>query len=113
MNAMLYMPGKDDPIAVLDHVDVVTMNDNHTLSPERVFFRTRRLGNTKKMIELVRDEKLVLKLADGRSGSVLLQHTSLDSKGQSVGVLRVVGSLNPDQTAQPKSTQRSEESQEA
>ncbi len=98
MNAMLYMPGKDEPIAVLDHVDVVTMNDNHVLSPERVFFRTRVLGNTKKMIELLRHEKMTLKLADGRSGDVLLQHTSLDSVGQSVGVLRVLGSLDAEQT---------------
>lgn len=101
MNAMLYTPGKEEPIAVLDHVDVVTMNDNHTDSLQRVFFRTRRLGTGKKMIELVRDHKMTLRLADGRSGSVLLQHTSLDSEGQSVGVLRVLDSLDTEQeTAQ-------------
>ncbi len=97
MNAMLYMPGQEKPIAVLDHVDVVSMNDNHKLSPDRVFFRTRRLGTTKKMIELVRDERLTLKLDDGRTCNVLLQHSSLDSEGQTVGVLRVLDSLSVEQ----------------
>lgn len=95
MNAMLYLPGKDEPIAVLDHVDVVRMNDNHKLSPERVFFRTRRFGSGKKMIELFRDAKFTLKLSDGRTCDVLVQHSSLDSKGQAVGVLRVLDTLEP------------------
>ena len=97
MNAMLYMPGKEDPVAVLDHVDVVGLNDNHKASPERVFFRARRFGNLKKMIELYRDEKFTLKLSDGRSGSVLIQHSSLDSEGQAVGVLRILDTLEVEQ----------------
>ncbi len=37
MKAMLYMPGKTEPVAVFDHVDVVRMNDNHTPRRERIF----------------------------------------------------------------------------
>lgn len=97
MNAMLYLPGKDKPIAVLDHVDVVTMNDNHAHAPDRIFYRTRRFGDGKKMIELFRDAKMTLKLSDGRTCSVLIQHSSLDSKGQFVGVLRVLEGLGESQ----------------
>ena len=97
MNAMLFMQGKDDPVAELDHVDIIGLNDNHKVSPERVFFRARRLGNGKKMIELYRDEKLMLKLSDGRSCNVLIQHSSLDSDGQAVGVLRILDTLEPEQ----------------
>ncbi|MFN2204256.1 MAG: hypothetical protein ACK2UO_23905 [Caldilineaceae bacterium] len=93
MNAMLYTPGKDEPIAVLDDVNVVSMNDNHSASPERVFFSTKKLGTGKKLLELIRDEKMTLKLDDGRTGSVLLQHSCVDSEGKSVGILRVLDSL--------------------
>jgi hypothetical protein len=93
MNAMLYSPGKDEPVAVLDDVSVVSLNDNHKVSPERVYFSTKKLGTGKKLLELIRDEKMTLKLDDGRTGSVLLQHTCVDSEGKSVGVLRVLDSL--------------------
>jgi hypothetical protein len=46
------------------------------------------------MLELHRDEKMTLKLEDGRVANVLLQHASLDMKGQHVGVLRVLGGFD-------------------
>jgi hypothetical protein len=94
MKAMLYMPDKKDPVAVFDHVEIVKMNDNHKLAPSRIFFRTRRLNAGKIMVELHRHTKMTLKLDDGRTCSVLIQHSSLDSKGESVGVLRVLEGLN-------------------
>ncbi len=94
MKAMLYMPGKTEPVAVFDHVDVVRMNDNHTAAPERIFFRSRQLNAGKTMVELHRDRKMTLKLDDGRTCSVLIQHSSLDAKGGAVGVLRVLGDLS-------------------
>ena len=94
MKAMLYMPGKAEPVAVLDHVDVVQLNDNHKPAPERVFFRTRQLNAGKTMAELHRDRKMTLKLDDGRVCNVLLQHQSLDSTGSAVGVLRVLDRLS-------------------
>jgi len=94
MKAMLYMPGKTEPVAVLDHVDVVQLNDNHKPAPERIFFRTRQLNASKTMVELHRDRKMTLKLDDGRTCNVLLQHQSLDSKGSAVGVLRVLDRLS-------------------
>lgn len=93
MKAMLYLPNKSNPIAVLDSVDIVQMNDNHKAAPERVFFRTRRLSAGKAMVELHRDTKMTLKLDDGRTCNVLIQHSSLDSKGETVGVLRVLDQL--------------------
>jgi hypothetical protein len=42
---------------------------------------------------LHRDAKLTIKLDDGRSTTVLFQHSSLDMEGNAVGVLRVVGEL--------------------
>ena len=36
---------------------------------------------------------MVVKIEDGRTGSVLLQHASLDMAGNFVGVLRVLGEL--------------------
>lgn len=94
MKAMLYLPDKSDPVAVLDSVDIVQMNDNHKLSPERIFFRTRRLNAGKTVAELYRDAKMTLKLDDGRTCNVLIQHSSLDAKGEAVGVLRVLDRLD-------------------
>lgn len=93
MKAMLYMSGKKDPVAVLDQVDVVTMNDNHSKSPQRINFKSSALNAGKTMIELVRDRKMQLKLDDGREANVLLQHSSLDMEGNAVGVLRVLGEI--------------------
>lgn len=93
MKAMLYMPTKDDPVAVLDEVQVVTMNDNHKASPQRITYKTARLNAGKTMVELHRDEKFVVKIEDGRTGNVLVQHASLDMAGNFVGVLRVLGDL--------------------
>lgn len=93
MKAMLYMQGKNDPVAVLDEVNVVQMNDNHKTSPLRVTYKSQALNASKTMLELHRDEKMTLKLEDGRNASVLLQHNSIDLKGNAVGVLRVLEGL--------------------
>lgn len=93
MKAMLYMPDKEDPLAILDEVKVVTMNDNHKASAQRIAYKTAQLNAGKTMVELHRDEKMVVKIEDGRTGSVLLQHASLDMEGRFVGVLRVLGEL--------------------
>lgn len=93
MKATLYLPGKDKPAAVLDDVKIVQLNDNHKLAPERIFYRTRHLNADKTMVELYRHASMKLKLEDGREGHVVLQHTSLDSQGNHVGVLRVLDGL--------------------
>lgn len=93
MKAMLYMPNKQDPVAVFDEVQIVKMNDNHADAPYRITYHSDRLNAGKTMVELHRDTKLVLKLEDGRSLDVLLQHTSMDSEGRAVGVLRVLSGL--------------------
>jgi hypothetical protein len=93
MKAMLYMPKRDEPVAVLDEVKVVEFNDNHQSAPVRVFYSSKSLNSGKAMIEFHRDEKMLLRLEDGRSGDVLLQHSSLDMNGNAVGVLRVLGPL--------------------
>ncbi|HRW06826.1 MAG: hypothetical protein KDE47_16875 [Caldilineaceae bacterium] len=94
MKATLYMTGKTDPVAVLDEVQVVEMNDNHREAPFRVNFKSKQLNSGKTMIELYRDTKMRLRLDDGREANVLLQHSSLDSKGNAVGVLRVLGAMS-------------------
>lgn len=94
MKATLYMTGKQDPVAVLDEVQVVEMNDNHSAAPFRITFTTKQLNAGKTMIEMHRDSKMRLRLDDGREASVLLQHSSLDSKGNAVGVLRVLGAMS-------------------
>ena len=48
------------------------------------------------MVEMHRDSKMTLKLEDGRTCSVLLQHASMDSTGNAVGVLRVLDGLSDD-----------------
>jgi hypothetical protein len=93
MKAMLYLTGKNDPVAVLDEVQVVEMNDNHREAPYRINFKSSQLNASKFMLELHRDKKLQMRLDDGREANVLLQHTSLDSKGNAVGVLRVLGEI--------------------
>jgi hypothetical protein len=93
MKAMLFLNNQETPVAVLDETTVVAMNDNHKSAPVRITYKSYRLNSSKTMIELHRDEKMVVKLEDGRSGSVLLQHTSLDMEGNAVGVLRVLGDL--------------------
>ncbi|MCB0064201.1 MAG: hypothetical protein KDE19_18890 [Caldilineaceae bacterium] len=93
MKGTLYITGKKEPVAVLDEVQVVTMNDNHAQFPHRVNFKAKQLNSSKIMIEFQRDQKMRLHLDDGREANVLLQHTSLDTKGYAVGVLRVLGDL--------------------
>jgi hypothetical protein len=93
MKAMLYMQGQAAPVAVLDQVDIIQMNDNHKGAPLRITYKTQRLNAGKTMLELHRDEKMTLKLDDGREASVLLQHTSLDMQGNSIGILRVLSGL--------------------
>jgi hypothetical protein len=94
MKATLYMTGKQDPVAVLDEVNVVQMNDNHKEAPYRINFTTSQLNAGRTMVEMYRDVKMRMRLDDGREANVLLQHTSLDSKGNAVGVLRVLGDLS-------------------
>jgi len=93
MKAMLYMPGKDDPVAVLEEVSIVQMNDNHKASPTRITYKSRKFNAGKVMLEMHRDVKMTIKLDDGRNAEVLLQHTSLDQQGNAVGVLRVLDTL--------------------
>jgi hypothetical protein len=92
MKAMLYLPDKTDPVAIFEEVEIVHMNQsNHEANAYRITFKSPRLNAGKTMVEMERDSKMTLKLDDGRSCSVLLQHSSLDSKGNAVGVLRVLG----------------------
>ena len=92
-SGMLYLKGGNDPIAVFDEVKIITMNDNHTKAPQRITYKTRSLNTGKTMVELRRDQKMTVKLDDGRYCDVLLQHSSLDMEGNSVGVLRLLGEL--------------------
>ncbi len=93
MQALLYMPNREEPVAVLDSVTVVHYNDNHKQAPMRILYRSRKLNAGKTMLELHRDEKLTVKLDDGRKANVLLQHASMDTQGNAIGVLSVLGSL--------------------
>ncbi len=93
MKGMLYLAGREEPVAVLDDVKVIDFNDNHTVAPVRIYYRTHNFNAGRVMLELQRDERLLLKLDDGRSGGVLLQHESMDAAGDSVGVLRALGPL--------------------
>ena len=93
MKGMLYLANQEKPVAVLDEVSVVTMNDNHKTDPVRVTYKSQKLNAGKTMIELHRDEKMTLKLEDGREADVLLQHSSLDMQGNAVGVLRVISAI--------------------
>jgi len=94
MQAKLYMPEIEKPVAILDHVQVIGYNDNHKDSPLRIYYKSQSLNAGKTMLEMHRDEKMVIRLDDGRSADVLLQHNSMDSTGNAVGVLRVLGQLN-------------------
>ena len=94
MKAMLYMLNKPDPVAIFDEVEIVQFNQNNHLEPYRITFKSPRLNAGKSMVEMDRDSKMTLKLEDGRSCNVLLQHQSLDSKGNAVGVLRVLGDFS-------------------
>lgn len=94
MKAMLYLSGKKDPVAVFDEVKIIEMNDNHTAAPYRITYKSSELNSGKTMLELHRDEKMDLKLDDGRSCAVLLQHSSLDMDGNAVGVMRVLGEFS-------------------
>jgi len=93
MKAMLYMQGKDDPVAVFDEVNVIQMNDNHKVSPLRITYKSQQLNAGKTMVEMHRDTKMTLKLEDGRNANVILQHSSLDQQGNAVGVLLVLDGL--------------------
>lgn len=93
MKAMLYMQDRTDPVAVLDEVKIVSFNDNHQKSPTRITYKTQQLNATKMMTELHRDTRMTLTLDDGRSGGVVLQHSSLDMEGNFIGVMRVVDGI--------------------
>ena len=94
MKAMMFLPGRDEPAAIFDEIKIVAMNDNHKASPVRIFYKSNRLNASKIMVELFRDNKMLLKLEDGREAQVMLQHNSLDMEGNAVGVLRVLGDLS-------------------
>lgn len=93
MKAMLYLPNKPDPVAVFEEVNIVQFSQDNHAAPYRITFKAARLNAGKTMVEMQRDSKMTLKLEDGRECSVLLQHSSLDSKGNAVGVLRVLDGL--------------------
>jgi hypothetical protein len=93
MKAMLYMPNREEPVAVLDEVSVVEYNDNHKRDPLRIYYKSQKIHASRVMTEMFRDEKMRLQLEDGRSADVLIQHNSLDTEGRFVGVLRLIGGL--------------------
>ena len=93
MKAQLYLPHKQDPVAIFEEVKIVNFKDNHSTSPYRITYKSPRLNAGKIMVEMERDSKMLLKLEDGRVCNVLLQHSSIDSKGNAVGVLRVLDGL--------------------
>lgn len=93
MKAMLYLPHKQDPVAIFEEVEIINFNDNHSTAPYRITYKSPRLNAGKIMVEMERDSKMLLKLEDGRVCNVLLQHSSIDSKGNAVGVLRVLDGL--------------------
>ena len=93
MKAMLYHKDDNKPVAVFDEIKLIEMNDNHSASPYRITYKSEGLNSGKTMVELHRDEKMTLKMDDGRSCEVLLQHNSLDMKGNATGVLRVLGEI--------------------
>ena len=94
MNAMLFLANSELPAAVLDEVAIVEFNDNHKAAPVRITYKAKKMNATKTMLELHRHEKMTVKLEDGRQAGVILQHASLDSDGNAVGVLRVVDNWN-------------------
>ncbi len=93
MKGMLYFPSQDEPVAVLDDVKLIHYDDNHKAAPARAFYKSSRLNAGRTMLELQRDDRMVLKLDDGSGANVVLQHSSMDADGNSVGVLRVLGPL--------------------
>ena len=86
----------DQAVSILDDVRIVEYgSSNHPEnSQKRIFFKTKALNATKTMVELHRDQKMTVKLEDGRTASALLAHSSMDSEGQAVGVLRLLGPLS-------------------
>lgn len=93
MKGMLYMTGQNDPVVVFNELKIVRMNDNHAAAPVRIFYKSEQLNAQRTIVELHRDEKMSLKIEDGRTCDVLLQHSSLDMDGNFVGILRVLGDL--------------------
>ena len=71
MKAMLYLKDNENPVAVLDEVQVVQLDDNHKVSPARITYKSKKMNAWKTMIELHRDEKMAVTLEDGRHGSVI------------------------------------------
>lgn len=96
MKAMLYLDQTNEPVSVLDSVEIIEYSsDNYPEGSRlRIYYSTPALNATKTMLELHRDRKLTVRLEDGRTAPALLTHSSLDAKGNSVGVLRVLGSLS-------------------
>jgi len=96
MKAKLYVDRVDEEVSILDDVRIVEYGSkNHAENSQvRLFFKTRALNTTKTMIELHRDHKMVVKLEDGRTGNALLAHSSMDSEGHAVGVLRLLDELS-------------------
>jgi len=96
MKAMLYADKMEQAVSVLDEVRIVEYGSaNHGESGQmRLYFKTKALNATKTMVELHRDMKMTVKLEDGRTGSALLSHSSMDSEGHAVGVLRILGALS-------------------
>ena len=94
MKAMLYLQDRKEPVAALDEVKIVSFNDNHKKSPTRITYKTQNFNATKLMTELHRDTRMTLTLDDGRSGGVILQHTSLDMEGNFIGVMRVIDGIS-------------------
>lgn len=96
MKAMLYLDKMDEPVSVLDDIQVIqyTSPNHKDVTNTRIFYRTKSLNAGKTMVELHRDRKLTVRLEDGRTGHALLAHSSMDSEGHAVGVLRMLDPLN-------------------
>jgi hypothetical protein len=95
MKAMLFLERMEQPISILDDVEIVEYKSNNHAdhSNYRIFYTTKTINATKTMTELHRDRRFVVKLEDGRTANALLQHASLDMQGNAVGVLRVLGAF--------------------
>lgn len=96
MKAMLYGSRMDQAVSVLDDVRLVEFGSpNHGEAGRmRLYFRTKSLNATKTMVELHRDQRMTVKLEDGRTAGALLAHSSLDNEGNAVGVLRLLTELS-------------------
>ena len=56
MKATLFLSNKETPVAELDEVTVVALNDNHKQDPVRIAYKSHKLNSIKTTSELYRVE---------------------------------------------------------